>query len=384
MARRKRQYGTGCLRKTERGWVIRWRESEIAPDGTTKRVLRFQTLGAMPQREAAKILSRKIMAATDGATQNRACITFDTLVEEWMASVLPMYKPSTQKNHRHIVEKHLRPRFGTKVLSAISRQEVQAYVAHLQRVGYAPKTIDHIHDVLSALLRTGITWGHLRENPARGVSLPRLTTVRPKWAMTPPQATALLKALPPLPRTLVGLALLSGLRRGELFALQWADLDEQARVLSVRRAVYEGIVSTPKTAAGVRQVPLSDAALQMIAEWRRQARTTTPEALVFGTRSGKPLSPNNVSRQWVYPSCEALGLPHATWLTFRRTYSSWAHEQGVPGKVVAQLMGHTRVDTTLNVYTQVLDGSLRAAADTIGDALFTIVHSPKETSELTH
>ena len=53
----------------------------------------------------------------------------------------------------------------------------------------------------------------------------------------------------------------------------------------------------------------------------------------------------------------------ATWLTFRRTYSSWAHEKGVPGKVVAQLMGHAKVDTTLNVYTQVLDASLRAAAD---------------------
>jgi integrase len=70
-------------------------------------------------------------------------------------------------------------------------------------------------------------------------------------------------------------------------------------------------------------------------------------------------------------------LQRATWLTFRRTYSSWAHEQGVPGKVVAQLMGHAKVDTTLNVYTQVIDGALRMAADTIGSGLFTIVHNPE-------
>ena len=74
----------------------------------------------------------------------------------------------------------------------------------------------------------------------------------------------------------------------------------------------------------------------------------------------------------------------ATWLTFRRTYSSWSHEQGVPGKVVAQLMGHANVDTTLNVYTQVLDGSLRAAVDKIGTELFTMVQSPPGGSSLTH
>jgi hypothetical protein len=66
-----------------------------------------------------------------------------------------------------------------------------------------------------------------------------------------------------------------------------------------------------------------------------------------------------------------------SWVAFRRTYSSWSHDKGVPGKVVAQLMGHANVDTTLNVYTQVLDGSLRAAVDKVGSELFTIVHKPE-------
>ncbi len=71
-------------------------------------------------------------------------------------------------------------------------------------------------------------------------------------------------------------------------------------------------------------------------------------------------------------------------ITFRRTYSSWSHDTGVPGTVVAQLMGHANVDTALHVYTQVLDGSLRAAVDKIGSELFTIVHSPPGASALTH
>ena len=92
------------------------------------------------------------------------------------------------------------------------------------------------------------------------------------------------------------------------------------------------------------------------------------------------LSPNNVLRRSIFPACKALSLPNATWLTFRRTYSSWSHDRGVPGKVVAQLMGHGNVDTTLNVYTHVLDGALRVAVDKVGSELFTIVHRPEDSA----
>jgi integrase len=113
-------------------------------------------------------------------------------------------------------------------------------------------------------------------------------------------------------------------------------------------------------------------------------KRTEPDSLMFSTWSGKPISPNNVSRRWIIPACEALGLKRVTWLTLRRTYSSWAHERGVPSKVIAQVMGHAKVDTTLNVYTQVVDGSLRKAVDAVGSELFTIVHNAKGTTELTH
>lgn len=384
MAQRKRQYGSGCLLEKGKGWAIRWRELEIAPDGTTRRVLRYETLGQMSRRKASDILAQKMAAVSSKKEPTRSRVTFRTLANEWQTTVLPMYKHSTQKHRRFMLKKHLLPRFGDKALSELTRQEIQMYVAHLTQEGYAPKSIDHIHDVLSAVLRTAVKWGHLQDNPARGVDLPKLKTVRPKWALTPPQAAALLKALPPLARAMVGLAILSGLRRGELFALRWQDIDEHTRVLTVREAVYDGTFGTPKTEAGLRQIPLSDLAMELIGEWKQRTPKTEREALVFSTRTGKSISPNNVLRRAIFPACEALGLPHATWLTFRRTYSSWSHDKGVPGKVIAQLMGHANVDTTLNVYTQVLDGSLRAAVDKVGGELFTIVHQPEEAGALTH
>jgi len=383
MARTKRQYGSGCLLKRGRGWAIRWRELEIAPDGTTKKVLHYEALGKISRGEATEILAQKVASGTS-KVPTRSRVAFRTIVNEWKTTVLPMYKHSTQKNHRHVAKKHLVPRFGDQPISDITRQEVQAYIAHLTQIGYAPKTIDHIHDVLSAVLRTAVKWGHLQDNPARDVDMPTLKTVRPKWALTTHQAALLLEALPPLGRTMVGLAMLSGVRRGELFALRWRDLDEHDRTLAVREAVYEGRFDTPKTQAGVRQIPLSDAALQLAADWRARIKEIDPDALVFSTGSGKPISPNNVLRRQVFPACDALGLKRVTWLTLRRTYSSWAHEKGVPGKVVAQLMGHAKVDTTLNVYTQVIDGALRTAADKVGSELFTIVHKPAASPELIH
>jgi integrase len=346
--------------------------------------LRYETLGEVTRKQASDTLANRIAASGNRKTPTRSRVPFRTLGADWEAQVLPMFKRSTQKNHRHILEKHLLPRFGDKAIAEITRQEVQAYMAHLAARAYAPRTIDHIHDVLSAVLRTAVKWGHLQDNPARGVDLPALTNVRPKWALTTTQAAALIQALPALPRTMVGLALLSGLRRGELFALRWRDIDERKRCLTVSEAVYEGMFSTPKTAAGVRQIPLSDAAIGLVAEWKTHAKHTDLDSLVFSTWSGKPISPNNVLRQWIVPACEALHLRRVSWLTLRRTYSSWAHEKGVPGKVIAQLMGHAKVDTTLNVYAQVVDGSLRRAAETVGSELFTIVHKSEDGAPLIH
>ena len=167
------------------------------------------------------------------------------------------------------------------------------------------------------------------------------------------------------------------------FACHW-DLDEPNRSLQVRAAVYEGVFDNPKTAASLRTLPLPDAALRLLVAWKAGTKGTAAHELIFSTFSGKPISPNNVLRRWVWPACEAADLPRATWLTFRRTYSSWAHDKGVPAKLVAQIMGHTKVDTTINVYTQALDGAARLAADRVGSELFRIVQIPDGTTTPTH
>jgi integrase len=286
MAHRKRQYGSGSLFKEGGGWAIRWRELEIAPDGTIRKRKCYEALGNISRREAAEILRGKV-AASDGKRPLRSRVTFRILADQWKRDVLPTkYKHSTQKNHRHILEKHLLPGFGDLALCEVATGVIQTYVTHLIHVGYAPKSIDHIHDVLSAVLRSGVKWGHLTANPAHGVEMPRLRTVRPKWALTVDQAIALFEHLPWVkPRTMVGLALLGGVRRGELFAFRWRDFDVANRCLYVREAVYEGTFDEPKTDASMRLIPLPDIGMELLRTWQSRSRQSAPQDLIFSTVS---------------------------------------------------------------------------------------------------
>jgi hypothetical protein len=125
-------------------------------------------------------------------------------------------------------------------------------------------------------------------------------------------------------------------------------------------------------------------AIWLLRQWASARDLGEPEALMFATRSGKPIAPKNLPARWIVPAGTALGLPRISWLTFRRTYASWAHEKGVPGKVVATLMGHAKVDVTLNTYTRVIEAAARTAANVIGSELFSIVQSTDRGMELTH
>lgn len=100
----RRQDGSGCLFKRGREWAIRWREMEIAPDGTRQKVQRYEALGSVTRKQASDELAQRVAAQSNPSRPIRSRVAFRTLAAEWQAHVLPMYKHSTQKNHRHVLE----------------------------------------------------------------------------------------------------------------------------------------------------------------------------------------------------------------------------------------------------------------------------------------
>jgi integrase len=191
---------------------------------------------------------------------------------------------------------------------------------------------------------------------------------REKWAFSVSEASQLINKLSIKPRAMALLCLTSGIRRGELFALRWKHLDEQESTVSVVEAVYCGHFDKPKTRKSIRVIPLAEQVLEVLREWKKKSKKTCPEDLIFGTRNGKPEHSTNVLRRHVYPACTALGLPRASWLTFRRTFSTWSHHKGVPPKTVAELMGHSTVRTQF-IYIQGVEEEKRRAAELLAGEL---------------
>jgi len=186
--------------------------------------------------------------------------------------------------------------------------------------GLAWNTVRNLRKLLSGILRTAVDWNYLQENPVRRTKLPP----RPRRAsanyLLPEQVLQLLSELPEPYRSMVLLAVLTGVRRCELFALRWEALNLEKCVLEVRESVYKGHFSTPKTQSSHRKIPLSSQALQLLQDRRAMRPDAKAEDLVFMSRTGTPLRPDNVLKRIIRPACDWLGLPRIGWHTFRHTH----------------------------------------------------------------
>ena len=105
--------------------------------------------------------------------------------------------------------------------------------------------------------------------------------------------------------------------------------------------------------------------------WKRKSKRTKPTDFIFSTRCGNPENSKNILRRHVYSACDTLELRRANWLTFRRTFSTWSHKNGIPPKDLAELMGHADVDMQFE-YTIGTDENKHAAAAKLGKELVTL------------
>jgi integrase len=176
-------------------------------------------------------------------------------------------------------------------------------------------------------------------------------------------------------------AVLIGMRIGEILALRWKYLDLLRGSIQIRETVSEGLFGSPKTWSSRRDVPMSDRVRKAFAVQRAQARQTRPEDLVFATRNQTPLNPKNLLRRVLRPTCDALKLPAITWHSFRHTHATLLGEVGESLRTAQALLGHSDLETTLNVYTHAIPESQRRAVDKVAEVLFADVRKTPATLE---
>jgi len=166
------------------------------------------------------------------------------------------------------------------------------------------------------------------------------------------------------------IAVLTGLRIGELLALRWKHVDFVHDAIQVRETVYEGRFGSPKTKSSRRDVPMSQPVREAFLAQRNVVTGTDRETLVFACRNGRPLNPKNLLRRVLQPACRELGLPVVGWHGFRHTHATLPGEVGESLRTAQAILGHSDLKTTLNVYTHAIPESQKRAADKVAGLLF--------------
>jgi integrase len=145
------------------------------------------------------------------------------------------------------------------------------------------------------------------------------------------------------------LAILAGMRPGEIFALTWGEMT--STYANIRQRVYRGVIDTPKTEQSFRKAALSEGLLHEIEDWRKLAPSTAAHAWVFPSERMTPMAKENVWRRSIGPKLDKVGLGWVNFQVMRRTHASLMSDLGVEGKLVADQLGHS-LDVNQNVYTQ--------------------------------
>jgi integrase len=279
---------------------------------------------------------------------------------------------STRHRYESCLRRWIVPRWGEHQLEEIKTVAVEQWLRQLDR---ANGTKAKIRNLMGALFNHAIRWEFTDRNPITGPVRGSGVRQSSKRARIPDVLTieemrALLKELSLREQVLVFLAMVTGLRMGELAGLKWKDVDFANLLLHVERSVVYQVVGKCKTEASQKPVPLDEYLAQDLLEWYRQAPCAEPEDWLFASvcnRAGKkrgqsPLWLHPVMRYHIVPAARRVGITKKLgWHTFRHTFSTLLRANGEDVKVVQELLRHASVKITLDIYTQAMTPAKRQA-----------------------
>ena len=313
----------------------------------------------------------------EGSSISDARQRVEQFVLDWLDAVRAEVRERTWQRYCQYMRLHFLPAVGGMRLSDLSARDLDKLYAKCL-VTLSPTTVRHLHMVIHRVLESAVKQGLLARNVANAAHRPRATR-REFRTLSSEEVTRLIAASSTTRwEPLIVTAVLTGLRLGELLALRWRDIDFTLQQLSVRgtlrRAGNEGlVVDEPKTSKSRRSVSLSAPvvhALKELHETEEMAHPIDSGDFVFTTKERGPLDPNNVWRAFKGLLAEAE-LPNVRFHDLRHTAATLLLEGGVNPKVVSEMLGHSSVTVTLDVYSHVSQTLHREAADLLGEIVST-------------
>jgi len=298
-------------------------------------------------------------------------------LENW---VKPSVKPKTFSSYSDTVRLHLAPALARVSLAKLTPQLVQTMLNERLGSGLSPRTVGYIRSVLSIALARALKLGLVQRNVVALVDRPNVAhhEIQPLGVE---QSRALLNAAQDHRLgALFSVALALGLRKGEALGLRWQDVDFDAGTLVISGAlqrINSALIRTEtKNNASRRMLRIPAAALRALREHRvkqMEERLVAGEkwrdsGLVFTTTIGTPLDPRNVLRHFARV-LSAAGIPHVRFHDLRHSCASLLLAQGVPARMVQEILGHSAIRVTMDVYSHVMP-SMRDDAARAMDAVF--------------
>jgi len=369
------------IRRGERKWLLR---TFIGRDAQGKRRYRSETfLGS------SKDADKKLRQMLEGKSASDARIFLDDYLDQWLAGQLEIGQ-RTLSDYSALLKAYVRPTLGLFRLSDIRSSDVKKLYKSLLEKGLSARTVRYVHTVLSKALKEAEC---LDASPTSKVKLPKLPKPKPRFLVAAEVNKFLEAASVDRLHALFVVAVHSGMRPSELLGLRWGDINLDTGLVSIQRGLtwnrkgggYR--MGGLKTDASQRCIVLPASVLQVLNKHRvaqheerlSRGKDYQNQDLVFCTSIGTPLQPRNVIGRHLKPIlCKAFcDGPHEAgkhkvdirWYDLRHTTASVLLSAGTNPKIVAEKLGHSSVNLTLNVYSHTIPSMQHEAAGDLERAL---------------
>ena len=373
----------GHIRERSPGkWAI---VVDIRDPATGKRRRKWHTFHGT-KRQAETECSRLVAEISGGVYIEPDKTTLGDFLGRWLEHIRPAVSPKTQERYAELCQKTLPADLAAIPLSKLRTERVDAALTELLSTGrrdgkggLSARTVHHARRVLIKALNQAVTWQLIRQNPAIASQAPKITRVGVE-AYSPAQTAELIETMRPTRLFVpVLLAVTCGLRRGEIAALRWRDIDFEACELSVSRSAeqtVDGIRYKEPKSGKARTVALSRT---MVEELKAHRARQAEEQLRLGLRlsensflvaqfDGSPLQPRSITHEWMR-LIKKTALPRIRFHDLRHTHATQMLAAGVHPKIASERLGHSTIGITLDLYSHVMPGMQADAAERVDEAL---------------
>src|SRR4051812_40438651 len=270
------------------------------------------------------------------------------------------FKPTTRRAAEQTYRLRVANRFGRVRLDRIDHLDLQEFVDELDAAGTNPSTIEGTVLPLRLVFRWARARGVVAVDPTDGLELPEKSS-RQRIPPSPADAARLLAAAPESDRPVWAIAMLAGLRRGEMLALKWSNVDLKSGVLRVERSYdpTSGTFGRPKSKHGIRTIPITAALAPSLREHALSSGRRT--GLVFGATATRPLDSRRLQDR-ADATWAAADLHRVTLHACRHLYASMSIAAGVNAHALCRYMGHSSIAVTFDLYGHLFPGNESEAA----------------------